>query len=335
MPPGRPVQASVASGIQSPDKLKISAAAFRNATARLPAIDLDIPTNTNSPWMWQVMQPVKRHDQIAVIEGEPDAIASEILLTAIPFLSGGIAEQLQAFNYVGADRQIVRSVYPLGAGNTLHPQTAEEVINRLAHSDEILLRVSERLRATFDYGLDKTLRSSQQFSPSQHGPLVGLVGTGDGNRRRLLVNMGAGFAQFAWIALHLELARTRQSLYYPEAALPTPVVGVEEPELHLHPRLQPAMARLLAQFVAEGGQAICTTQNEHFLLAVLELVLDKTLKPEQVAVYYLDAPHGAIDRLEVDKKGQLRGGLRGFFEENERQVERQIELLRKSAGLDS
>jgi len=104
--------------------------------------------------------------------------------------------------------------------------------------------------------------------------------------------------------------------------------------LHLHPRLQPAMARLLSDFALETGQVICSTQSEHFLLGVLELVLEKVLKPDHVAVYYLDAPNGTVDRLDVDSNGQLKGGLKGFFEENERQIERQIELLRKSE-LDS
>jgi predicted ATPase len=147
--------------------------------------------------------------------------------------------------------------------------------------------------------------------------------------------MGAGFAQFAWIAMHLELAQIPKPLFNPESPPPTPVVAVEEPELHLHPRLQPAMARLLAEFSQHTGQVICTTQSEHFLLAILELILDGTISRDQVSVYYLDAPHGEVDQLDVDDKGRLKGGLKGFLEENEQRIERQIDLLRKSAGLDS
>jgi predicted ATPase len=147
--------------------------------------------------------------------------------------------------------------------------------------------------------------------------------------------MGAGFAQFGWIAMQLEIARMPRFLLNPESPPPTPLVAVEEPELHLHPRLQPAMASMLAEFAMRDGQVVCSTQSEHFLLAVLELVAEQTLKPQDVSVYYLDAEHGVVDRLDVDQKGQMKGGLKGFFEENERQVERQIELLRKSADLGS
>jgi energy-coupling factor transporter ATP-binding protein EcfA2 len=335
LPPGRLVQASVVWGTGEPQKLRVTAPDLRTTNERLPPIERTVDINAFEPWRWQIMSQIARHNQSAILSGDPDAVVAEILLAATPYFSAGIAEQLRTFRYVGADRQVVRSAYPLGQGST-NPQSAEEVISSLARSDDILFQVSERLRKTFEYGLDKTLPSRQSFPrPVVQSEQVGLVGIGEGNRRRLLVNMGAGFAQFAWVALQLELARIVPIPFENESPLPTPIVGVEEPELHLHPRLQPAMARLLAQFALENGQVICSTQSEHFLLAILELVLEKTLKPEHVAIYYLDAPHGIVDRLDVDNNGQLKGGLKGFFEENERQIERQIDLLRKSANLGS
>jgi hypothetical protein len=333
-PPGRIVQASVVAG-SNQQKLKVTAPRLATTNFDLPPLDKDVDVHANSPWQWQLGGLPPRQIQSQILSGEPDAIVAEILLVANPYFSGGIAEQLQAFHYVGPDRQVVRSVYPLGSGDVIQPQSAEEVINRLAHSDDILFEVSERLRRTFEYGLDKTLRTPQQFPRPIQGSQVALVGTGKNNRRRLLVNMGAGFAQFGWIAMQLEIARMPRFLLNPESPPPTPLVAVEEPELHLHPRLQPAMASMLAEFAMRDGQVVCSTQSEHFLLAVLELVAEQTLKPQDVSVYYLDAEHGVVDRLDVDQKGQMKGGLKGFFEENERQVERQIELLRKSADLGS
>jgi len=335
LPPGRVVQATVAPRAGQPQRLTVSAPELRTTNLHLPAVEQSLDINQLEPWRWQIMTQSAPYNQAAITSGQPEAVLAGILLTAGPYFLGGIADQLQSFRYVGADRQVVRSAYPLGQGST-NPQTAEEVISSLARSDDILYQVSDRLRRTFDYGLDKTLPSRTSFPrPALHLEQVGLVGTATGNRRRLLVNMGAGFAQFAWVALQLELARIVPESFNLESPQPTPIVGVEEPELHLHPRLQPAMARLLSEFALEKGQVICTTQSEHFLLAVLELVLDKTLKPKDVAVYYVDAPNGTVDRLDVDGNGQLKGGLRGFFEENERQIERQIELLRNSAGLGS
>jgi hypothetical protein len=33
--------------------------------------------------------------------------------------------------------------------------------------------------------------------------------------------------------------------------------------------------------------------------------------------------------MEVDDRGQLQGGLKGFFEDNEEQLKRHIELLKR------
>jgi predicted ATPase len=264
----------------------------------------------------------------------PEAVIAAVVGSAMPYFFSGIAAQLLAFRYVGPDRQIVRSVVPLGGIDNQNPQTAEEVVNTLAFGDEILARVSETLRTTFQYGVDKALFRGQALRPGDTGPQVGLVSTSPGARRRNIVNMGAGFTQFGWIALQLELARLPQvSPYYPNTPAPTPIVGVEEPELHLHPRQQLAVARLLAGFAIDGGQVLCTTQSEHFLLAILEMVLDGTLRHDHVAVHYLET--GTVQPLEVDEKGRLKGGLRGFLETNEERVKRQIDLLRKSANLDS
>jgi len=332
IPSGRPIQAKIAwISSAAQQQLEIAGSEATRGDFHFPPVHRVVRMNTSQPWLWQLGEGLAEVPDGLPATSEPDLLAVVMARETVPFLSGRIAEQLQAFRYVGADRQVVRSAYPLGQAYT-SPQTAAEVVNELAFSDDLLRRVDERLQGPFEFGLDKRLfRRSDR--PGSAEALVALVGS-KGSRRRNLVNMGAGFAQFAWIALQLELARVAR-IQYPAVPRPTPVVGVEEPELHLHPKLQPAMARLLADFVRTGNQVLCTTQSEHFLLAVLELVLDGTLQPDELMVHYLDAPHGDVERLDVDRKGQLKGGLKGFFEENERQMERQIELLRKSAGLDS
>jgi len=331
IPVGRWVEATVAYGEQ---KMRVQAPDLRGTGASpIQKIGRDYQVSANTHWEWRFMEKYPVVVDETDDTRKSDRIIATLVNDAVPFFQGGIAHQLQAFHYVGPNRQVVRSLYPLGGFHNANPQTAEEVVNELAYGDAILSRVSERLRGVFPgYGIDKSVFRAADFRAAGQGNLVALRGV-IGSRRRNLVHMGGGFSQFAWVALQLELAQLFIP-QYPDAPLPTPIVGVEEPELHLHPKLQPAMARLLADF-AVHNQVICTTQSEHFLLAVLELVLDGTLSPEQVSVIYLDASAGEVDRLEVDSRGQLKGGLKGFFEANERQIERQVELLRKSAGLGS
>jgi predicted ATPase len=102
-------------------------------------------------------------------------------------------------------------------------------------------------------------------------------------------------------------------------------VGIEEPELHLHPALQPQVARILADVVQQGSQVICTTQSEHFLMALLQMVLEGSLDSKALCVYYVES--GQARKLEVDKQGRLSEGLRGFFEANEEQLLQRLQLL--------
>lgn len=137
------------------------------------------------------------------------------------------------------------------------------------------------------------------------------------------VNLGAGLVQLAWILTHLDMAIADALAFI--TYHPIPFVGVEEPELHIHPAQQPDVAKIFANYVMADRQVITTTQSEHFLMACLQLVLDGTLKPEDLAVYYIDA--GTAQRLAVDEQGRLAGGLKGFFEADEKELLSRLEHL--------
>jgi hypothetical protein len=223
-------------------------------------------------------------------------------------------EALSRFRYIGANRHIESSVFPLGSQPVPNPRTAQELVDTLAYDDELLDLVSRRCEAIFGYGVDKDLIPGQQIT---------IVAKGPGGTRNV-VNLGTGFIQTVWLLTQLELAAAQPA--GTEWSI-TPLVGIEEPELHLHPGLQPDVARLLGTFVRAGVDLICTTQSEHLLLALLSLVLEGELTADQIVVYYLR--DGEAEKLTVDEQGRIDGGLRGFFEANEDQLRRHIELLKQ------
>jgi len=98
------------------------------------------------------------------------------------------------------------------------------------------------------------------------------------------------------------------------------VVVVEEPEAHLHPRAQGALARLIAKAVNRGKYVVLTTHSDYMLYRLNDLIAlsrsperardlgftdDEVLRPESVAAYLVKAEGGkaVVERLEVGPEG--------------------------------
>ena len=109
---------------------------------------------------------------------------------------------------------------------------------------------------------------------------------------------------------------------------PQAIVGIEEPEIHLHPRAQAALCDLFVDVAKKDGkQLILTTHSEHVAMGLLNAVARGDLTPDQLAVYefHREGDSARAERLEVNEYGQIEGGLRGFFEVELDQLGKMIE----------
>lgn len=100
---------------------------------------------------------------------------------------------------------------------------------------------------------------------------------------------------------------------------------IEQPEVHIHPRLQAQVGDLLINSVQErGNQVLVETHSEHLVLRLLRRVREGTLDPNDLSILYVDlladgAAH--VRRLEVDAEGDLVDGWPGgFFDERLEEV---------------
>lgn len=98
------------------------------------------------------------------------------------------------------------------------------------------------------------------------------------------------------------------------------LILVEQPEVHLHPRLQSAVGDLFVDTVVSGrAQLLIETHSEHLVLRLLRRVREGVLAPADLAILYVDLDvDGAafVRRLEVDAGGDLVDGWPGgFFDE--------------------
>lgn len=98
------------------------------------------------------------------------------------------------------------------------------------------------------------------------------------------------------------------------------IICIEEPELHLHPRLQARLGNLFATAAVMGrNQVIVETHSEAVLLRLRRLIRGGKLRPDDVAVIYVDntAAEGAsVRRLRLGDHGELLDPWpTGFFDD--------------------
>jgi AAA15 family ATPase/GTPase len=96
------------------------------------------------------------------------------------------------------------------------------------------------------------------------------------------------------------------------------LIGIEEPEVHLHPKAQSELSKVLIEIAHEEAKnLIITTHSEHILYRVLIEIARKNLSSDDVAIYHFRISKDgstSVEHLDVDKKGQLKKGIPDFFE---------------------
>jgi predicted ATPase len=105
---------------------------------------------------------------------------------------------------------------------------------------------------------------------------------------------------------------------------------IEQPEVHIHPKLQADLGDLLIAGIQEPRkhQFIIETHSEHLVLRLLRRIRETTnglveeneqrLRPERLSVIYVErgAEGPKIHRLRVDDQGEfIDRWPQGFFED--------------------
>lgn len=100
------------------------------------------------------------------------------------------------------------------------------------------------------------------------------------------------------------------------------IVIFEQPEIHLHPRVQADLADLFidAVRVREGGvprecQFIIESHSEHFLRRLQRRIAEDRLAPSEAALYFVhtEGAEARIEELSIDDFGNIRNWPLSFF----------------------
>jgi hypothetical protein len=225
------------------------------------------------------------------------------VVTRVPVVNGGaFAEALRRVIHLPALRGTPERAYPVAAVGATFPGTfnpymacviahwqAVDPKGKLRQLAEDLkhLGLTWKVSAT---ALDETqveLKVGRLPSPARGGThdLVNLA------------DVGFGLSQSLPVVTALLAAEPGQLVY------------IEQPELHLHPRAQVAMARVLANAANRGVQVVAETHSSLLLLGVQSLVAEGHLSPNKVMLHWFrrDATSGITETTsaELDEAGRF------------------------------
>ena len=163
--------------------------------------------------------------------------------------------------------------------------------------------------------LEKAMRALENFDARRD--LV-LHQKGGISQQRSLSQVGVGLAQ----AVPVIAASCGEGGNYREG-----FIFIEQPELHLHPRLEVGIADIFARnmLLEKTGIAILETHSELLMLRFCRLIgePDHQLQPSDLSINFLSKDTGEtkITKIRIDEDGEfIDRWPQGFFEEREKEL---------------
>jgi hypothetical protein len=199
--------------------------------------------------------------------------------------------------------------------------SGQHALGILARRSDILARVNQDLaELETSYELQVDLRGSDFDELGDFLPLsvVPVLKHRESGVRVSPVDAGFGLSQLLPIVIEMSVREKT-------------LICIEQPELHLHPRLQARMGQLLWNAIRGGNENrfLIETHSEHLLLRIRKLIRQNLLDPEMVRVLYVDnqefdretesyyaSSESSIHTIEIDAEGDFVDPWPGgFFED--------------------
>ena len=111
-------------------------------------------------------------------------------------------------------------------------------------------------------------------------------------------------------------------------AKPGSLLLLENPEAHIHPQGQSAMARLTCAAAATGAQVMVETHSDHILNGVRLAVKRQLLQAEDVVLLYFEREDDGIRIVSpaIGPDGMISQWPQGFFDEWDRSLDQLLDL---------
>lgn len=229
-----------------------------------------------------------------------------------PF-SSAFEELFAHVYYLGPTRVDSQRRYSWSGGHPMHirqwgNQTIDALLSArvrklktLHEEDEIPIeeRVSywlQEMKLAHSFSLDWASQGSKEYEVRiQKSPWSAAV---------TLVDMGYGLGQFLPVLV--------LCYYAPEGS----TLILEQPGIHLHPKVQSQLADLLIEVVNERNlQILVESHSEHLLNRLQRRIAEEMISVDETALYFCRNDEGVstIERLKMDEFGNIANWPENFF----------------------
>ena len=139
--------------------------------------------------------------------------------------------------------------------------------------------------------------------------------------------MSSGFHQISPIIVQAGLMKANE------------ILCVENPEVHLHPKLQLDIAEFLVRQAAIGKYMIVETHSDLVVRRVIRAILEEEIRQEAVRVYFArletkpelhdfcQVKFSVLEPIEIDEGGRIKNWPPGFMDDDIRESRRLIEVM--------
>lgn len=117
---------------------------------------------------------------------------------------------------------------------------------------------------------------------------------------------------------------------------------IEQPELHLHPKVQSRLADFFLSMIFAGKQCIAETHSEHIVNRLRHRIVqspNSVVLRKNTSIYFADNPRGFSEyrRVEINDYGVIEEWPDGFFDQTRKEITATIcaEALKKSTKINT
>jgi predicted ATPase len=216
-----------------------------------------------------------------------------LLQTASYDFNNGIREKFQNIRYIGPLRELAKRYYSIGKYKTVGFK-GSSVVQILADNNELFNQtktVLQKLKVIEDLSIEQKSADENIIELRMKTSIT--------ENNVNFADVGCGTSQLLPIIVENLLADNNS------------LILVEQPETHLHPKIQQELTNILVSSIVNNKnhskKMIIETHSEYILERIQTLIMNSTIDRDQVKIYYIDQNpkerESKIQEIEIGEDG--------------------------------